>query len=44
MGKAGVNDPVTMEDFEQALQKISPSVNAADITKHMEFAKEFGAG
>lgn len=35
--------PVLMEDFYQAVEKISPSVSKADIKKHQGWLKEFGS-
>lgn len=35
--------PVLMEDFYQALDKISPSVSKADIKKYQGWLKEFGS-
>ena len=37
------NLPVTQEDFSQALQRIAPSVCAADLERHEKWLAEFGA-
>ncbi|EPZ32128.1 ATPase, AAA-type domain-containing protein [Rozella allomycis CSF55] len=35
--------PCTMEDFNQAIKKISPSVSKADLLKYEAWMKEFGS-
>lgn len=37
------NLPITAEDFNTALARISPSVSAADIERHEKWLAEFGA-
>ncbi|CAI9770294.1 unnamed protein product [Fraxinus pennsylvanica] len=37
-------DPVAMCDFLEALNKVQPSVSAADIEKHEKWSAEFGHG
>ncbi len=34
---------VTMADFNEALSKISKSVGAADVQKHLKWMEDFGA-
>lgn len=36
-------EPVTMEDFMQAIQKINPSVAPQDIKRHEEWLKVYGS-
>ena len=43
MTREDVNEPVTMEDFEVALKKISPSVSSGDIERHEKWKAEFGS-
>ena len=43
LSKADVSDPVTVDDFEQAVKKISPSVSKEDTLRHETWLKEFGA-
>eukprot|EP00899_Mesostigma_viride_P009949 jgi/Mesvir1/18956/Mv18924-RA.1 len=38
-----MQDPITRLDFEEALNKISPSVAKADIEKHEKWLLEFGS-
>ena len=35
--------PVNMNDFEDALKKVSKSVSEADIKKYEDWMKEFGS-
>ena len=35
--------PVTMEDFNMALKKVSKSVSEADIKKYVDWMNEFGS-
>lgn len=41
--KEELDMPVSMQDFEAALAKVSKSVSDADIKKYEEWMKEFGA-
>ena len=34
--------PVSLDDFMQALARIKPSVNEADIAEHIKWTEEFG--
>ncbi|KAI5626064.1 katanin p60 ATPase-containing subunit A-like 1 [Silurus asotus] len=43
LSKDELQMPVTMEDFEIALKKISKSVSAADLKKYEDWMKEFGS-
>eukprot|EP00958_Prasinococcus_capsulatus_P007654 scaffold706_cov418-Prasinococcus_capsulatus_cf.AAC.22 len=43
MKKDDVDDPITDQDFDEALRKISASVAADDIKRHENFLKEFGS-
>ncbi|KAK3268290.1 Katanin p60 ATPase-containing subunit A1 [Cymbomonas tetramitiformis] len=42
--KADVAEPISAEDFIQAIERISPSVAQEDITKHEKWLSEFGSG
>lgn len=42
-GRDMSQEPVTLEDFQVAMKRINPSVAPADIRKHEEWRKEFGA-
>ncbi|TRY66037.1 hypothetical protein DNTS_025759 [Danionella cerebrum] len=44
LSKDELQMPVTMEDFEIALKKISKSVSAADLEKYESWMSEFGSG
>lgn len=35
--------PVTMADFQEALDKIKPSVSKTDIVKYEQWLKEYGS-
>ncbi|KAM7471719.1 hypothetical protein LguiA_009902 [Lonicera macranthoides] len=37
------NDPIAMCDFEEAINKVQPSVSAADIERHEKWFSEFGS-
>uniref|UniRef100_W5LVL0 Multifunctional fusion protein n=1 Tax=Lepisosteus oculatus TaxID=7918 RepID=W5LVL0_LEPOC len=43
LSKEELQMPVTMEDFELTLKKISKSVSAADLEKYESWIKEFGS-
>ncbi|CAG9461115.1 unnamed protein product [Pedinophyceae sp. YPF-701] len=43
MTSADVADPISMEDFRQAISKISPSVGKDDIKRHETYLAEFGS-
>ncbi|XP_062870106.1 katanin p60 ATPase-containing subunit A-like 1 isoform X2 [Trichomycterus rosablanca] len=43
LSKDELQMPVTMEDFELALKKISKSVSSADLLKYETWMKEFGS-
>ena len=43
MAKEDIAEPVSMLDFEQAIQKISPSVAKEDTLRHEQWLKEFGS-
>ncbi|KXZ56721.1 KAT1 protein [Gonium pectorale] len=44
MGNLGqLKEPVTAEDFKQAIRKINPSVSKEDIKRHEEWLKVFGS-
>ena len=36
-------EPVMMQDFEQAIKKINPSVSQEDIQKQEQWLREFGS-
>ena len=41
--QATMTDPVTAEDFHQAVQKISPSVGKEDVVRHEKWLAEYGS-
>eukprot|EP00163_Fabomonas_tropica_P034883 TRINITY_DN9940_c0_g1_i1.p1 TRINITY_DN9940_c0_g1~~TRINITY_DN9940_c0_g1_i1.p1 ORF type:complete len:577 (-),score=136.85 TRINITY_DN9940_c0_g1_i1:103-1833(-) len=41
--KEEMETPVTSEDFDEAVQKVQPSVGKDDIKKHEKWAAEFGS-
>jgi katanin p60 ATPase-containing subunit A1 len=43
MSKEEVAAPITMDDLNEALKRISPSVSAADVERHLEWLAEFGS-
>jgi len=43
LNRESVRQPVTMDDFKDAISKISKSVGEADIQKHLKWMTEFGA-
>ena len=43
MTSADVADPISNDDFIQAIKKINPSVSKDDITRHETFLQEFGS-
>lgn len=42
-GKDKFQEPVTLEDFQQAMRKINPSVSKEDIKRHEEWRSTYGA-
>ncbi|GFR41454.1 hypothetical protein Agub_g2142 [Astrephomene gubernaculifera] len=42
-GKDSFKEPVTKEDFQQAIRKINPSVSKEDIKRHEEWLGVFGS-
>ncbi|GLI68711.1 hypothetical protein VaNZ11_013194 [Volvox africanus] len=42
-GKDSFKEPVTSEDFQQAIRKINPSVSKEDIKRHEEWLGVFGS-
>ncbi|EFJ44801.1 katanin catalytic subunit, 60 kDa [Volvox carteri f. nagariensis] len=42
-GKDSFKEPVTSEDFQQAIRKINPSVSKEDIKRHEEWLNVFGS-
>ena len=42
-GKEQVDEPITWEDFEQAIVKIKPSVGKDDVVRHEKWLDEFGS-
>ena len=43
MQKEEMDLPVTKADFEEAISKIQPSVNKADIEKYVKWMSEYGS-
>lgn len=43
MSKEEVAAPITMEDMNEALKRISPSVSKEDVERHLEWLAEFGS-
>lgn len=43
MSKEAMKEPITMEDFIQAIAKINPSVGKNDIKKHEEWLRVYGS-
>lgn len=43
MSKEDIAEPVTDEDFRQAVAKISPSVGKEDVVRHEKWLAEFGS-
>lgn len=43
MSKDDMKEPITMEDFIQAINKINPSVAQKDVTRHEEWLKVYGS-
>ena len=41
--KEELDIPITMEDFQGALKKVSKSVSEADIKKYKDWMTEFGS-
>ena len=39
-----MNDPITMQDFKDAIIKIKPSVSKEDILRYVEWTDKFGSG
>ncbi len=37
-----VNIPLTMDDFKEALHNVKPSVGKDDLSRYVEWTKEFG--
>jgi katanin p60 ATPase-containing subunit A1 len=42
LNKDAIDDPLTMENFEEALNKIHSSVSQADLKKYQDWTQEFG--
>lgn len=38
-----IHEPICMEDFMQAFEKVRPSVGKEDITKHEQWKDEYGS-
>ena len=43
MSKEEVAAPITMDDMNEALKRISPSVAREDVERHLEWLAEFGS-
>lgn len=43
MGREEMDLPVTKADFDEAISKVQPSVNRADIEKYEKWTQEFGS-
>ncbi len=43
INNADLNLPTRMQDFEEALSRVSKSVSAADIEKYEKWMQEYGA-
>ncbi len=43
LNTADLNLPTRMQDFEEALSRVSKSVSAADIEKYEKWMQEYGA-
>lgn len=43
MRREDVNQPVTMDDFHLALQRINSSVSSSDVKRHLAYMEEFGS-
>jgi katanin p60 ATPase-containing subunit A1 len=43
MRREDVNQPVDMQDFNQALQRINSSVSSTDVKRHLAYMQEFGS-
>ena len=43
MGKEEIDTPISMDDFAQAIQRISTSVSRDDVVKHEQWLSEFGS-
>lgn len=43
MSKDDMKEPITMEDFMQAIHKINPSVAQKDVKRHEEWLKVYGS-
>ena len=43
MSKEEVAAPITMEDMNEALKRIQPSVAREDVERHLEWLAEFGS-
>jgi|TARA_B110000977_G_scaffold118608_1_gene153034 katanin p60 ATPase-containing subunit A1 len=43
MKKEEVAAPITMDDMQEALRRISPSVSKEDVERHLEWLSEFGS-
>lgn len=42
-GMAAMKEPITMDDFRQAIRKINPSVSKEDIRRHEEWLAVYGS-
>lgn len=43
IARSNVHDPISMDDFLTALQRINSSVSQADVQQHLKWDKEFGS-
>ncbi|KAF8063864.1 AAA1 [Scenedesmus sp. PABB004] len=43
MSKDDMKEPITMEDFDQAVHRINPSVAQKDVARHEEWLKVYGS-
>lgn len=42
LGKQAIEDPVTREDFESALERVKSSIGKGDLEKYEAWGKEYG--
>ncbi|BDA48893.1 Katanin p60 ATPase-containing subunit A1 at C-terminar half [Coccomyxa sp. Obi] len=43
MSREDVNQPISMQDFRQALHRINSSVSSTDVKRHLAYMQEFGS-